>query len=802
MLLGRLGKHRVAGLRGAEGRCWASFSSGTGIAEIGEITNILCNGGLSVEDKRAALGSLNLSLSKGLVAHIVKKIKDDAGAAFLFLRWAATAQAEVSYSSYARVIVGLAKAWQFEQMWDLMEEMDKRAHLHIPAGIFSTVIKCYGRAGDVKGAVATLKRMSDDFSCTPVARTYEALIRVVMDAGQCDTALSVYRAMVDTTRLFPTHRICKAILGGLGLAGEVESATTFLASLDCMGLMHDDNTSARLHNALIRGFVEAGEVEAALGTFLTIRAQADRVTYNLVALGCCRSGRLDTCVEIYQEMRSRGFRVSHLAFNSLVCGLCKAGRTDEAWDVLGKSRPSACADAVTLSTVIHALCSSDCDRALELMRAMQAQRVPPNVVTYTSVIDGLCKAGRRDAAMVLLQQMQAAGCSPNTVTYNCLIHSLCKAGKLEDAFALLRSMPSKGCTPSINNKNTLVSGICKHAIMERQRREFGKLGQALFSEAMQESCSVEEDTLALLYTCLEHMFGSNGDRPDKRTYSIVIHFLCKADKVLEAARVWRAMVKRLGQADAVTYNSFLYGLLKLNNLSEAARLFSEIDKPTLVSYSLLVHAYFKAGDLSKVEEVYQAATGQGLRPDLALYNIVLHGLSGAKQEAGVAHLWAEMLNNGVSPSVATYTILIHALCRDNRLQAARQIIDKMKGQGVLPDAITYNTLLHCLCKNELLDEAHLLLREMKQHCSYTPATWNIVIDGILEQRDLGVAQRIFSQLIRDGFFPAHLTYDAFVARVLRGQDEVPPVATKGPEVKRSDVILSFGYSRIVGFFLE
>lgn len=45
----------------------------------------------------------------------------------------------------------------------------------------------------------------------------------------------------------------------------------------------------------------------------------------------------------------------------------------------------------------------------------------PNIVTYGSIIDGLCKDDYVDKAKDLFLEMRSKGIHPNVVVYNCLV---------------------------------------------------------------------------------------------------------------------------------------------------------------------------------------------------------------------------------------------------------------------------------------------------------------------------------------------------------------------------------------------
>jgi pentatricopeptide repeat protein len=87
----------------------------------------------------------------------------------------------------------------------------------------------------------------------------------------------------------------------------------------------------------------------------------------------------------------------------------------------------------------------------------------PNVISYNTLLDGLCKEKRTDDAMdVVLRRMPELSCTPNVFSYNTLLNGLCKEKRTDDAMdVVLRRMPELGCAPDVISYNTLLNGLCK-----------------------------------------------------------------------------------------------------------------------------------------------------------------------------------------------------------------------------------------------------------------------------------------------------------------------------------------------------
>jgi pentatricopeptide repeat domain-containing protein 1 len=62
------------------------------------------------------------------------------------------------------------------------------------------------------------------------------------------------------------------------------------------------------------------------------------------------------------------------------------------------------------------------------------------VVTFSTFVDALCKEGMVKETMKLFAQMRVRGMMPNEFTYTSLIDGTCKAGRLDDVVVLLDEM--------------------------------------------------------------------------------------------------------------------------------------------------------------------------------------------------------------------------------------------------------------------------------------------------------------------------------------------------------------------------
>lgn len=83
----------------------------------------------------------------------------------------------------------------------------------------------------------------------------------------------------------------------------------------------------------------------------------------------------------------------------------------------------------------------------------------PDVITYTSLIHGLCASGRPSEAISRWNEMKGKGCCPNVITFMALIQGLCKCGLTSEALVYFREMEEKGMEPDSAVYLSLVSSF-------------------------------------------------------------------------------------------------------------------------------------------------------------------------------------------------------------------------------------------------------------------------------------------------------------------------------------------------------
>ncbi|RZC50743.1 hypothetical protein C5167_019170 [Papaver somniferum] len=444
-------------------------------------------------------------------------------------------------------------------------------------------------------------------------------------------------------------------------------------------------------------------------------------SFNSVLNVLIQEGRFDQALSFYSYVVGKGIPPNGLTFNLIIKTRCRMGLIDRAIETF---RDMSCIpDLYTYSTLIDGLCKENrIEEAITLLDEMQSEGCFPNEVTYNALINGLCKKGDIARASKLVENMFLKGCIPNEVTYNTLIHGLCLKGKLEKAVWLLDRMVADKCVPNHVTYGTIVNGLVEQgkvadavllldSIEDRGHRPNEYIYSSVASGLFKEGNS--EGAVRLWQKMIE-----KGFQPNTVLYSVLIDGLCRQGKPDEAENILPEMANHGCIANAFTYSSLMRGFFEAGNCGKALQIWKQMEhngcSPNEVCFSVLIHGLCKDGKLKEGLMVWKHMLGRGCKPDVVAYSSIIHGMCEAGFVDGGLRLLNEMLclDSNSQPDIITYNILFHGLCKQNKISRAVDLLNSMLTQGCDPDLVTCNIFLKSLAEKlnppqdgrEFLDE--------------------------------------------------------------------------------------------------
>ncbi|KAF9596457.1 hypothetical protein IFM89_012162 [Coptis chinensis] len=131
-------------------------------------------------------------------------------------------------------------------------------------------------------------------------------------------------------------------------------------------------------------------------------------------------------------------------------------------------------NVITYSTLVHGLCKEgNLQGVVEVLDRMKLQDLKPDAGLYGKLVTGLCELSKFQDAANFLDEMVLGGISPNHVylstrtrgisvsakSFSSLVACFCKKGDVHKAFRIVSEMVLDGCVPDEDTWNAAVGGF-------------------------------------------------------------------------------------------------------------------------------------------------------------------------------------------------------------------------------------------------------------------------------------------------------------------------------------------------------
>ncbi|OEL26299.1 Pentatricopeptide repeat-containing protein [Dichanthelium oligosanthes] len=275
-------------------------------------------------------------------------------------------------------------AWQtleFHLAYDEIHGM--RGHGVVPdTGTYSTLVTGLCRVGRLAEAWGVLDWMLQE-GCLPMVHTFD----------EVDQVLGVLK----TKGLKPSAVTYNTYMDALSKKGMAEKALQLVENMGHEGLKPTSFTLSIVLNCFCFNS-KYSEVIPLLERSTELNWCAAVVAYNTVMSRLCDTGRWSAILELWADMTKKGIIPNTRTFNILIHSLCIRGKLSVVKNlVFNHGLP---ANVVTYNTLIHWSYyhgkASDVDNVFEYMT--KVADITPDEVTYTIMVDGLCRQGKFDEA--------------------------------------------------------------------------------------------------------------------------------------------------------------------------------------------------------------------------------------------------------------------------------------------------------------------------------------------------------------------------------------------------------------------
>ncbi|KAL3844782.1 hypothetical protein ACJIZ3_002185 [Penstemon smallii] len=183
----------------------------------------------------------------------------------------------------------------------------------------------------------------------------------------------------------------------------------------------------------------------------------------------CKHEKTDDLVEVFELLSTKEYFTNLESYNMMISFLCKAGRVKEGYKILQEMKKKGMApDISSYNIILEACCREDLIRpAKRLWDEMFASGCCGNSESFKILIRKFSSVGQVKEACHLFYQMFARGLEPDVMTYKSLLEGLCISKDLEIAFAVFNKSIEQDITLANTILSVFILCLCKEGFFHQ-----------------------------------------------------------------------------------------------------------------------------------------------------------------------------------------------------------------------------------------------------------------------------------------------------------------------------------------------
>eukprot|EP00913_Durusdinium_trenchii_P014143 g13272.t1 len=368
--------------------------------------------------------------------------------------------------------------------------------------------------------------------------------------------------------------------------------------------------------------------------------QPDIASYNTLLKCYGQRGEFLKAEKWIRRMKARGVDPDMYSYSALVQSYVEAKDLQGAERAMQAMKASGCEIASSNTFAYNTLMKhwaqlGEVDQVEEMFGRMQDDGIIPDSASYLQLLRACGQSGDPEGAAEWLKVMGEEDLSPGPAHFHAVMSSHAKLGDMEGTEAWFRVMMDAGHRPELIGRSagqlTMRAWLVQDVVtIGTLLSSFAKVGNATGA------------TTWLLNA--EEM----GIEPDLNCYKQVIKACVAAEQPDLAERLARRLLRNRLTPDVYTYNMLLNALAHagladaaefwVDHMQRSAR-WRHNDFPleqVSVSYSEVLLAHVKAGDLQKAEEWLEQMLGEGIEPQARCYTALAQSYldAGDPEQAG------------------------------------------------------------------------------------------------------------------------------------------------------------------------
>ncbi|XP_008230940.1 PREDICTED: pentatricopeptide repeat-containing protein At2g13600-like [Prunus mume] len=233
--------------------------------------------------------------------------------------------------------------------------------------------------------------------------------------------------------------------------------------------------------------------------------------------------------------------------------------------------------------------------------------------------------------------------------------------------------------------------------------------------------------------------------------SLITLCLKMGEKAL-ARRIFDQMEKK----DVVSWTAILDMYVGMGDLREARRIFDEMPERNEVSWSAMIARYSQSGHPEEALKLFLQMSRNGFVPNRSCLAIILSALATLEDLRVGMNIHAHVVKIGYEKDVFISSSLVDLYCKCGKTKEGRLAFDSMLEKSV----VSWNSMVGGYCLNGQMEEAKVLFDSIP---APNNVSWNTMVGGYLENKEFDKVFEVFNEMLLCGETPNTSTFSSVLS---------------------------------------
>ncbi|KAK6120610.1 hypothetical protein DH2020_045643 [Rehmannia glutinosa] len=280
----------------------------------------------------------------------------------------------------------------------------------------------------------------------------------------------------------------------------------------------------------------------------------------------------------------------------------------------------------------------------------------------------------------------------SVISFNTVLHVMQKSDKANLVWSVYELMIDRRVCPNEVTMRIMVGALCK------------------------------EGKLDMFLSIVDRMHGKRCSVPQLIVNTCLVYEMIENQRIEEGLVLLKWMLQKNMILDTISYSLVVFAKVKMGNLDSAKEIYEEMlkrgFKENAFVCNLFIGAYCEEGRIDEAIGLLEEMASLGFKPSDETFNQLIKGcsLDGRSEDSLV--FCKQMMSMGLLPSSSSVNDMFGKLCENGKTKEADEMLTILLGKGFAPDGNTYSHLISGYGKDDNMEGLTKLLYEMEYRSIY------------------------------------------------------------------------------------